>query len=307
MRRISPERIRDVVAQLCIQANYHLPEEIIQALKRARKKENSSLGREALNQLIENARIAKEEVYPLCQDTGIVEVFLEIGQDVKFKMQNALRFAQDTSKSPAKYPERNRGAKFKTQSLEEAVQEGVREGYRKGYLRKSIVDPLNRRNTKDNTPAIIHTKIVKGNRLKITVFVKGFGSENVSATKMLLPTQGREGIVKFVLEKVGEAGADPCPPIVVGVGIGGTLEKSSLLSKEALLRPLGKHHPKREIRDLERELLKKINELSIGPSGLGGKTTCLGVHIETFPTHIAGLPVAVNISCHALRYAQKTI
>ncbi len=216
----------------------------------------------------------------------MVEVFLEVGQEVKFKIQNS---------------------KCKMQSLEEVVQEGVREGYKRGYLRKSIVDPLNRKNTRDNTPAIIHTKIVKGERIKITVFIKGFGSENVSATRMLLPSDGKEGIVDFVLEKVREAGAAPCPPIVVGIGIGGTLEKSSLLAKETLLRPLGKHHLKREVRDLERKLLKKINELGIGPSGLGGKITCLAVHIETFPTHIAGLPVAVNISCHALRYARKTI
>jgi len=209
----------------------------------------------------------------------MVEVFLEIGEDVKFKMQ----------------------------SLEKVLQEGVRKGYREGYLRKSIVDPLNRKNTKDNTPAIIHTKIVKGNRLKITVFIKGFGSENVSETRILLPSAGREGIVHFVLEKVREAGAAPCPPVIVGVGIGGTLEKSSLLAKEALLRLLGKHHPKKEIRSLERRLLKKINELGIGPSGLGGRITCLAVHIETFPTHIAGLPVAININCHALRYARKII
>ena len=286
MRKISAGRIRDVVAQLCVRANYRLPEEVTQALKKARKKEGSSLGREVLNQLIENARIAKKGMYPLCQDTGMVEVFLEVGQEVKFKIQNS---------------------KFKMRSLEKAIQKGVRKGYREGYLRKSIVDPLSRKNTKDNTPAIIHTKIVKGERIKITVFIKGFGSENVSATKMLLPSDGKEGVVDFVLEKVREAGAAPCPPVIVGVGIGGTLEKSSLLAKEALLRPLGKHHPKREIRALEKKLLKKINELSIGPSGLGGKITCLAVHIETFPTHIAGLPVAVNISCHALRYARKTI
>ncbi|MBA7713948.1 L(+)-tartrate dehydratase subunit alpha [subsurface metagenome] len=277
MRRIGPERIRDVVAQLCIEANYQLPKEVIQALRKARRRENSSLGREVLDQLIENARIAEEGVYPLCQDTGMVEVFLEIGERIRIE------------------------------DLEEAVQEGVRKGYRKGYLRKSIVSPLNRKNTKNNTPAIIHTKIVKGERLKIIVFIKGFGSENVSATGMLLPSQGREGVVEFVLEKVREAGADPCPPIVVGVGIGGTLEKSSLLAKEALLRPLGRHHAKKEIRSLEKELLKKINGLGIGPSGLGGKITSLAVHIETFPTHIAGLPVAVNINCHALRYARKII
>lgn len=286
MRRIGIKRIRDVVAQLCIEANYQLPEGVIQALKRARRRESSSLGREVLGQLIENARIAKKGIYPLCQDTGMVEVFLEVGQEVKFKMQNV---------------------KCKMQSLEEAVQEGVRRGYRKGYLRKSIVDPLNRKNTKDNTPAIIHTKTVKGNRLRITVFIKGFGSENVSATKMLLPSDGKEGIVHFVLEKVGEAGADPCPPIVVGVGIGGTQEKCALLAKEALLRPLGRYHPKKEISSLEKKLTKKINELGIGPSGLGGRTTCLAVHIETFPTHIAGLPVAVNINCHALRHARRII
>ncbi len=277
MRRIGPERIRDVVAQLCIEANYQLPKEVIQALRRARRRENSSLGREVLSQLIENARIAEEGVYPLCQDTGMVEVFLEIGEGIRIE------------------------------DLEEAIQEGVRKGYREGYLRKSIVSPLDRKNTKNNTPAIIHTKIVKGKRLKIAVFIKGFGSENVSATRMLLPSQGRKGVVEFVLEKVREAGADPCPPIVVGVGIGGTLEKSSLLAKEALLRPLGRHHAKKEIRFLEKELLKKINGLGIGPSGLGGKVTSLAVHIETFPTHIAGLPVAVNINCHALRYARKII
>ncbi len=282
MRRIERNRIRDLVAQLCIQANYQLPEEVTQALKKAKRRESSRVAREVLDQLIENAQIAREGIYPLCQDTGIVEIFLEIGEDVKFKMQKA---------------------KGKIQSLEEAIQEGVRKGYRKGYLRKSIVNPLDRKNTKDNTPAITHTRIVKGNGLKITVFIKGFGSENVSATKMLLPSNGKEGIVDFVLRKVQEAGASPCPPIVVGVGIGGTLEKSSLLAKEALLRPLGRPHPKKEIRDLERELLKKINGLGIGPSGLGGRITSLAVHVETFPTHIAGLPVAVNINCCALRYA----
>jgi len=284
VRRITTKRIRDVVAQLCIEANYHLPEEVTQALKKARKRESSSLGREILNQLIENARIAKEGVYPLCQDTGMVEVFLEVGQEVKLQTPNS-----------------------KFQTIEGTIQEGVREGYREGYLRRSIVDPLNRKNTKDNTPAIIHTRIVKGNRLKITVFIKGFGSENVSATRMLLPSQGKEGVVEFVLEIIREAAAAPCPPMVVGVGIGGTLEKSSLLAKEALLRPLGKHHPKKEISSLEKKLLKKINELGIGPSGLGGKITSLAVHIEIFPTHIAGLPVAINISCHALRYARRTI
>lgn len=277
MRRITTKRIRDVVAQLCIEANYQLPEEVIQDLKKARKRESSSLGREILNQLVKNARIAKKGIYPLCQDTGMVEVFLEIGGGIK------------------------------VEDLETAVQEGVRKGYKEGYLRKSIVDPLNRKNTKDNTPAIIHTRIVKGNRLKITVFIKGFGSENVSATRMLLPSQGKEGVVEFVLEIIREAAAAPCPPMVVGVGIGGTLEKSSLLAKEALLRPLGKHHPKKEISSLEKKLLKKINELGIGPSGLGGKITSLAVHIEIFPTHIAGLPVAINISCHALRYARKII
>ncbi len=277
MRRITTKRIRDVVAQLCIQANYQLPKEVIQALTKARKRESSSLGRESLNQLIKNARIAKKGIYPLCQDTGMVEVFLEIGEEIK------------------------------VEDLKEAIQEGVRKGYREGYLRKSIVDPLNRKNTQDNTPAIIHTRLVRGKRAKITIFIKGFGSENVSATRMLLPSGGKEGIVDFVLEKVREAGAAPCPPVIVGVGIGGTLEKSSLLAKEALLRPLGKHHPKKEIRSLERKLLKKINELGIGPSGLGGRITCLAVHIETFPTHIAGLPVAINISCHALRYARKII
>lgn len=277
MKRISAGRIKDIVAQLCIEANYRLPEEVVQALKKAEKKESSSLGREVLNQLIENARIAKKGIYPLCQDTGMVEVFLEIGGGIK------------------------------VEDPETAIQEGVRKGYKEGYLRKSIVNPLNRENTQDNTPPIIHTKIVKGNRLKITIFIKGFGSENVSATKMLLPSDGKEGIVNFVLEKVRQAGANPCPPIIVGIGIGGTLEKSSLLAKEALLRPLGRYHSEKRISALEKRLLKKINGLDIGPSGLGGEITCLAVHIETFPTHIAGLPVAVNINCHALRYARKTI
>jgi fumarate hydratase subunit alpha len=277
MKTISAQRISALVARLCIQANYRLPKEVLRALRKARREETSSAGKEVLDQLLENARIAERGVYPLCQDTGMVEVFVEVGE------------------------------KIRTDNLEEAIQRGVRRGYKEGYLRKSIVRVLSRENTNDNTPAIIHTKIVKKNRIKLTVFIKGFGSENVSAAKMLLPSQGKEGVVEFVLEKVRAADANPCPPVVIGVGIGGTLEKSSLLAKEAFIRPLGKSHPQKEISTLEKMLLKKINRLGIGPGGLGGKVTCLGVHIETFPTHIAGLPVAVNINCHALRYAQEIL
>lgn len=280
MREIKAETISQTVAQLCMEANFNLREDVLSSLKSALKQEDSPRAREIIKALLENADIANRERLPLCQDTGMATVFLEIGQEMMIA-----------------------GG-----SLREAVNEGVRRGYREGYLRKSVVnDPLMRKNTGDNTPAVIHTEIVSGDKLKVTVLPKGFGSENVSALTHLLPSQGKEGVKEFVLKTVKRSGAKGCPPLIVGVGLGGTMEEAALLAKQALLRPLNSHHQERHIAQLEEEIFKEINHLGIGPQGLGGKTTALGVNIETYPTHIAGLPVAVNISCHALRQASKIL
>jgi fumarate hydratase subunit alpha len=280
MRKIETQAIRQAVAKLCQEANFGLREDVLASLKAALEKEDSPRARGIIQDLIENAAIACRDKIPLCQDTGMAVVFLEIGQEVHIT-----------------------GG-----SLEEAINGGISQGYREGYLRKSVVrDPLLRQNTGDNTPAIIHTEIVPGDKLKITLFPKGFGSENVSAATNLLPSAGAEGVKKFVRETVKKSGANGCPPLAIGIGIGGTLEKAAYLAKQAMLRPLGSHHPQRHIAKLEKEILKDINGLGIGPLGLGGKTTVLGVNIEVFPTHIAGLPVAVNISCHALRQASRIL
>ena len=280
IREITYQSIVSEIARLCQEANYKLEEDVLASFKRACETEVSQSGKEILNLLIDNANIASGESIPMCQDTGFAVVFAELGQDVHIT-----------------------GGDFN-----EAVNEGVRRGYQEGYLRKSIVGhPLERVNTGDNTPAVIHTKMVTGEKLKITVAPKGGGSENMSALKMLKPAEGVEGVKKFVLETVKNAGPNPCPPLIIGVGIGGTMEKCALLAKEALLRTVGQPNQLPDIAGLEQELLDKINQLGIGPSGLGGKTTALAVHIEIFGAHIASLPVAVNINCHAARHKSVVI
>jgi fumarate hydratase subunit alpha len=277
MREIHVDEIRDNVARICIDAAYNLSEDVLTAFDRASEIETAPGAKEIIALLKENARIAREEHLPICQDTGIAIFFVEIGQDLRIK--NGF--------------------------IVDAINEGVRKGYREGFLRKSVVDPLNRKNTGDNTPAIIYTELVPGDRLKISFMPKGAGSENMSAIRMLRPTHGVEGINDFVLECVRKAGANPCPPVVVGVGIGGSFEKAALLAKKALLRPVGSPNAKLELASLEETLLKAVNRTGIGPEGLGGKVTAMAVHVESFPCHIASLPVAVNINCHAARH--KTI
>ncbi|WP_027356454.1 fumarate hydratase [Desulfofundulus thermocisternus] len=280
MRFIDAATITATVAELCQKANYELGEDVLRAFNEALDQEISLTGKDVLQQLLENARIAREEQVPMCQDTGFAVVFLEIGQEVMITGGD----------------------------LYEAVNEGVRRGYRDGYLRKSIVDhPLRRKNTGDNTPAVIHTRIVPGDKLRIVVAPKGGGSENMSGLRMLKPAEGVEGVKNFVIEQVRAAGPNPCPPVVVGVGIGGTFEKAALLAKEALLRPLGQSHPDAEVAALEKELLEAINNLGIGPQGLGGRITALAVHVEVYPCHIASLPVAVNINCHASRHKEAVL
>ncbi len=280
MRIVDASRITDIIEKLCIDSNIKLNDDILNALKKGREKEESPVGKIILGNIIENAEIAKQEGMPICQDTGMTVVFVEIGQQVHISGN----------------------------SLNDAINEGVRRGYKKGYLRNSVVkDPIVRVNTGDNTPAVIHYDIVYGDKLKLVVVPKGFGSENMSAVKMLNPSDGLKGIYDFVIETVDKAGANPCPPVVVGVGLGGTVEKAVFLSKTALLRPLGEKNSVTYIKELEESLLIGINKLGIGPSGLGGRITALAVNVEMFPTHIAGLPVAVNISCHALRYAGTII
>ena len=273
MRNIDAKLIEDTVARLCIEANLRLPDDVVSAIECAEIEEPWDGAKRILSLLGDNVRIAEEKMLPVCQDTGMTCVFLELGQDVHIDGD-----------------------------LEEAVNNGVRRGYGEGYLRKSVVcDPLRRINTGDNTPALLSVKLVPGESLRITVMPKGFGSENMSALKMLKPADGVEGVKRFVLETVEKAGANPCPPIIVGVGIGGSFDKAAYLAKHALLRPLDKPNRDEYYAALEKELLDKINALGIGPQGFGGKTTALAVLIESMPTHVAGLPVAVNISCHATR------
>jgi len=280
MRKIDVKKIRSAVAKLAIEANFVLRRDIIRAIRNVYLAEKNRKAKKILKILLDNAAIAKKEKLAICQDTGMAAVFIEIGQGVSL-------VGGDLSK---------------------AVNDGIRDGYKKGYLRKSVVaDPLLRMNTKDNAPAVIHEKIVAGDDIKITVLPKGFGSENKSVTKMFNPTQGGDEIALFIIEAVRKAGADACPPYIVGVGMGGTLDKACLLAKEALIRPIDKRNTKRHIAALEKELFKKINALKIGPMGFGGGATCLGVNIEVYPTHIAGLPVCVNISCHAMRSATATL
>ena len=279
MREIQAEIITRTVAKLCIEANCHLPEDMKHCIRTARTAEPWPQGQEILDRIIENFQVADRENMPICQDTGMACVFVKLGQEVHV-----------------------------VGDLNEAIHEGVRRGYREGYLRKSVVrDPLDRVNTGDNTPAVITYDIIPGDRIEITLAPKGFGSENMSAIKMLRPSDGVEGVKEFVLQTVEAAGPNPCPPIVVGVGIGGTFDKAASLAKRALLRDADSCHPDPFYADLERELLEKINALGIGPQGFGGKTTALSVNIETFPTHIAGLPVAVNINCHVTRHQTEVI
>lgn len=280
MREIHTDIIKETVKNLCIDANYFLPNDVKNSIKRAEKNEDWPMAIDILDKIIENFEIAAAERLPICQDTGMACVFIEIGQDVHIMGGN----------------------------LEDAINEGVRNGYLEGYLRKSVVkDPIKRGNTGDNTPAVIYYDIVQGDKLKITVAPKGFGSENMSRIKMLKPADGLDGVKKFILETVVESGSNPCPPIIVGVGIGGTFDRAALLSKKALLRPIDVKNPDPFYCELEEEMLLKINQLGIGPQGFGGKTTALSVNIETFPTHIAGLPVAVNINCHVTRHREAVL
>lgn len=275
IRTVQTEMITETIKKMCIEANYSLSSDMVKAMRKAEEKEESVLGKQILAQLQDNLEIAASDMIPICQDTGMAVVFLEVGQDVHFE-----------------------GG-----SLEDAVNEGVRRGYTEGFLRKSVVgDPILRENTKDNTPAVIHTWIVEGDRVKITVAPKGFGSENMSRVFMLKPAEGLEGVKNAILTAVKDAGPNACPPLVVGVGIGGTFEKCALMAKKALTREVGKHSDIPYVRKLEEEMLEKINCLGIGPGGLGGTVTALAVNVNTYPTHIAGLPVAVNICCHVNRH-----
>lgn len=279
MRNIDSKVIEDTVARLCIEANLRLPPDVINAIERAEKAEPWDGAKRILSLLGDNVRIASEKTLPVCQDTGMACVFVELGQDVHIEGD-----------------------------FEQAVNNGVRRGYGEGYLRKSVVcDPLRRVNTGDNTPALVTVKLTRGDKMRITVMPKGFGSENMSALKMLKPADGVESVRNFVLDTVEKAGANPCPPIIVGVGIGGSFDKAACLAKHALLRPVNEPNPDEYYAALERELLDKINALGIGPQGFGGKTTALAVLIEAMPTHVAGLPVAVNISCHATRRASASL
>jgi fumarate hydratase subunit alpha len=281
MREIAAEDITKTVARLCKEANYFLGEDVLSALKKARKDEESPVAINVLDQIIENADIAAKEEMPLCQDCGLAIIFVELGQD----------------------------AHIKGGDLYEAINEGVRKGYAEGYLRKSVVrQPFSARmNTKDNTPAIIHTEIVKGDKLKITVAPKGGGSENMSRFTVFKPAQGRPAVVDFVVKAVEEAGSNPCPPTIIGVGIGGSAEKAMYLAKRSLLRKVGEPSPDKEVAELESELLKRINATGVGPGGVGGRFTSLAVHVETHPAHIASLPVAVNIQCHSARHKEAVL
>jgi fumarate hydratase subunit alpha len=281
MREIQASQITETVARLAIEANHYLGEDVIAALKRAREIEESPAGRDVLDQLLKNVEIARQGVFPLCQDTGVAVVIVELGQDVHIV-----------------------GGDFY-----DAIHAGVRKGYTEGYLRKSMVaQPFSeRKNTKDNTPAMIHTDIVPGDKLKITIMPKGGGCENMSALAMLTPSAGRKGVIDFVVNTIDKAGSNPCPPTIVGVGIGGSADQAMWLAKKALLRPLGQPNPDAETAALEKELLERINNLGIGPMGLGGRTTALAVHALVTPCHIASMPVGVNVQCHSARYKEAVL
>ncbi|MDR2868862.1 MAG: fumarate hydratase [Deferribacteraceae bacterium] len=276
MREINVKDITELVEKLCIDACCKLGDDVFAAFKKFKASEQSELGKSILSTLEENAHIAKDNMEPACQDTGMTVVFVDLPQSVQIVGGH----------------------------IEDAINEGVRRGYEKGFLRKSVVkDPINRVNTKDNTPAIIHYEISRGDKLRISVMPKGFGSENMSQLKMLKPSDGIEGVKNFVIKTVSEAGANPCPPVIIGVGIGGTMDKAASLAKMSLMRPIGSVNPDPQLAALEAELLEKINKLGIGPAGFGGTTTAMAVHVDTYATHIAGLPVAVNVGCHAYRLA----
>jgi fumarate hydratase subunit alpha len=277
MRQISTNAIIDAVRKISIEASYDLGEDVVEAIKKAKQYEESPVGKGILDQILDNADIARDEQAPMCQDTGFAVLFVQLGQEVQIVDGD----------------------------FYEALNEGVRRGYKDGYLRKSILsDPLERKNTGDNTPAVIYTDIVPGDKLKITIAPKGGGSENMSEVKMLKPADGIAGVKDFVIDRVRRSGGNPCPPIIVGVGIGGTFDRCALLAKKALLREVGDRNPNKFYADLELELLEKVNRIGIGPQGLGGTTTALDVHVEVFPCHIASLPVAVNIQCHAARHKE---
>lgn len=279
LRNISRQQLIEHISKLCIDANYYIEKDIMRSYKKAFAQETSSIGKKILDQIIENVKIAKNNHQPMCQDTGFAVVFVELGIDVHLDFD-----------------------------LQEAIDEGVRQGYKEGYLRKSIVkDPLQRINTKDNTPAIIHLSLVSGNKIKVTVAPKGGGSENMSAIKMLKPSDGVDGVKNFVIDTVDKAGANACPPVIVGVGLGGTFEKAAILAKKSLLREIGSDNTSSYYNNLEKELLESINNIGIGPMGLGGKTTALDVFINVYPCHIASMPVAVNIQCHSARHKSVEI
>jgi fumarate hydratase subunit alpha len=280
MRNIPVSAVTETVKSLCMEANYFLGDDVLQLIRKCLGREESPLGREVLSQIVENARIACDEKIPMCQDTGFSVVFLELGQDVHLTDGDLLT----------------------------SVQEGIRQGTKEGYLRNSIVrDPLRRANTGDNTPAVVHVEIVPGDKIKITVAPKGGGSENMSEVKMLPPSAGIEGVREFVVDRIRRSGGNPCPPVIAGVGIGGTFEKCAWLAKKALLRPAGSSNPDPFSAELVSDLLKRINSLGIGPMGFGGRCTALAVHIEAHPCHIASLPVAVNVQCHAARHREKVL
>lgn len=280
MRDIHVSQITDAVAKIAAESNIDLPQDVARALEAGREKEESPLGREVLDQILENARIAAQERVPICQDTGVAVIFVELGQDVHITGGH----------------------------LQTAIDEGVRRGYGGAYLRASMVgDPIRRKNTGDNTPAVVHVEVVPGDRLKLTIAPKGAGSENMSALRMLKPAEGVEGLKQFVVEQVMKAGSNPCPPIVVGVGLGGTMEKAAILAKKALVRPLGQPNPDEEAARLEKELLALVNDTGVGPGGFGGRFTAMAVHVEIFPCHIASLPAAVNIQCHAARHKEAVL
>ncbi len=281
MRSINVKKVTEAVSRLSQESNFFLPEDVLKALKKGREIEESPLCRQTLDQILENAQMAADEEIAICQDCGVAVIYLEIGQDVHFTGGD----------------------------LYEAVNEGVRQGYQKGYLRKSMAaQPFSARvNTKDNTPAVIHTDIVPGDKVKIIIMPKGGGSENMSRLFMLTPARGRQGIIDCAVQAVDEAGSNPCPPVIVGVGVGGTAEKAMALAKKALLREVGKHNPDPEVAGLEKEILERVNSLGIGPQGFGGRVTALGVHVETFPAHIASMPMAVNLMCHAARHKEVVL
>jgi fumarate hydratase subunit alpha len=281
LREIDVKKVTETVAKLCQEANFFLPDDVLNALKKARETEESEIGQQALDQILDNAKLAKEEQIAICQDCGATVIYLEIGQDVHLTGGD----------------------------LYKAINDGVKDGYEKGYLRKSMAkQPFSARvNTKDNTPAIIHTDIVPGDKLKIIVVPKGGGSENMSRLVMLTPAAGRQGIIDAVVKAADDAGSNPCPPIIVGVGVGGTAERTMELAKKALLRKVGEPSPDAEVAEMEKEILKRINALGIGPQGFGGRNTALAVHVETFPAHIASMPLAINMQCHAARHKEAIL